>query len=106
MVETSIIKYCSCSWPRDHEEVGTASFDHMKQGASPNEECLVQNKHHLLKKVKNKLKFVLGDDDDVLKRLIDALEAKKISFTLSKSGRKALFCRDPDGNAIEVIEKA
>jgi hypothetical protein len=54
MVETSIIKYCSCSWPRDHEEVGTASFDHMKQGASPNEECLVQNKHHLLKKVKNK----------------------------------------------------
>lgn len=25
-------------------------------------------------------------------------------YTLSKSGRKALFCRDPDGNAVEVIE--
>jgi len=25
-------------------------------------------------------------------------------FTLSKSGRKALFCRDPDGNALEMIE--
>ena len=25
-------------------------------------------------------------------------------FTKSKSGRKALFCRDPDGNALEFIE--
>ena len=29
-----------------------------------------------------------------------------IPFTLSKSGRPALFCRDPDGNAIELIEIA
>jgi glyoxylase I family protein len=28
-----------------------------------------------------------------------------ITFTLSKSGRKALFCRDPDANAIEIIER-
>ena len=27
-----------------------------------------------------------------------------ISFTRSKSGRKAIFCRDPDGNGVELIE--
>jgi len=32
------------------------------------------------------------------------LESSKIKFTVSKSGRKALFCRDPDGNALEFIE--
>ena len=34
-----------------------------------------------------------------------ALEAAGIVYTLSKSGRKALFCRDPDGNALEFIEQ-
>ena len=34
-----------------------------------------------------------------------ALESAGIGFTLSKSGRKALFCRDPDGNALEFIEQ-
>lgn len=33
-----------------------------------------------------------------------SLEAAGVKFTLSKSGRRALFCRDPDGNAIEVLE--
>lgn len=28
-----------------------------------------------------------------------------IPYTLSKSGRAALFCRDPDGNAIELCEE-
>lgn len=32
------------------------------------------------------------------------LEKLDMSFTKSKSGRKALFCRDPDGNALEFIE--
>jgi len=32
------------------------------------------------------------------------LEAAGIPYTLSKSGRRALFCRDPDGNALEFIE--
>ena len=27
-----------------------------------------------------------------------------IGYTLSRSGRRALFCRDPDGNAIELVE--
>ena len=34
-----------------------------------------------------------------------ALERADINYTQSKSGRRALFCRDVDGNAIELIEK-
>ena len=41
---------------------------------------------------------------------IDALQNKLekagLSFTRSKSGRKALFTRDPDGNALEFIESS
>jgi glyoxylase I family protein len=29
-----------------------------------------------------------------------------IPFTRSRSGRRALFCRDPDGNALEFIEQS
>lgn len=36
----------------------------------------------------------------------EALDNKGVRYTLSKSGRKALFCRDPDGNAVEIIEQA
>ncbi len=43
---------------------------------------------------------------DNLEELVAQLEKHSISYTLSKSGRKALFCRDPDSNAIEVIEKS
>ena len=32
------------------------------------------------------------------------LEQKCIPYTMSKSGRRALFCRDPDGNAWELVE--
>ena len=35
----------------------------------------------------------------------DALNKAGIVYTMSKSGRKALFFRDPDGNAIEIIEQ-
>lgn len=31
------------------------------------------------------------------------LEAAGQPYTLSRSGRQALFCRDPDGNAVELI---
>lgn len=37
--------------------------------------------------------------------LRDALENNEIPYTLSISGRKALFCRDRDGNALEFIER-
>lgn len=36
-------------------------------------------------------------------QIIGRLKSNEISFTLSQSGRSALFFRDPDGNAIEVI---
>ena len=32
------------------------------------------------------------------------LEAADMPYTHSRSGRAALFCRDPDGNAIELVE--
>jgi len=31
------------------------------------------------------------------------LEQRRITYTLSRSGRQALFCRDPDQNAVEII---
>lgn len=39
-----------------------------------------------------------------LKALSEKLEKAGISYTMSKSGRSALFCRDPDQNALEFIE--
>ncbi|AKH20096.1 VOC family protein [Sedimenticola thiotaurini] len=38
--------------------------------------------------------------------LIEALERQGIDYTLSRSGRRALFCRDPDQNALEFIQQA
>jgi len=37
--------------------------------------------------------------------LIQRLEQAAITYSKSKSGRAALFCRDYDGNAIELLEK-
>jgi glyoxylase I family protein len=34
------------------------------------------------------------------------LDATDTPYSMSKSGRAALFCRDPDGNAIELCEIA
>ena len=45
------------------------------------------------------LAFRVGDFD----ALIERLETAGLSYTTSRSGRKALFCRDPDGNALEFI---
>lgn len=42
-------------------------------------------------------------DIDALRARLDAAE---IVYTLSKSGRPALFCRDPDGNTLEFIVAA
>ncbi|HYN79668.1 MAG TPA: VOC family protein [Lamprocystis sp. (in: g-proteobacteria)] len=44
--------------------------------------------------------MTVPDLDPVLARLT----AAGIACTLSRSGRRALFCRDPDGNALEFIE--
>ncbi len=39
-----------------------------------------------------------------LAAFVDRLERAGIPYTMSRSGRRALFCRDPDGNAWELIE--
>lgn len=36
--------------------------------------------------------------------LMSHLDAENIQYTVSQSGRRALFCRDPDQNALEFIE--
>lgn len=41
---------------------------------------------------------------DDLSALMHNLEGSGISYNLSKTGRRALFCRDPDDNALEFIE--
>lgn len=35
----------------------------------------------------------------------EKLENADISYTKSQSGRAALFCRDPDGNTLEIIHE-
>lgn len=40
-----------------------------------------------------------------LNQLRQTLDAHGIAYTLSKSGRAAMFIRDPDGNALELIEQ-
>jgi glyoxylase I family protein len=44
---------------------------------------------------------ILVDD---LPQLIKRLESADIEVEKSGSGRTAIFCRDPDGNALEFIE--
>jgi len=39
-------------------------------------------------------------------RIEEILIREAIPYHLSKSGRQALFCRDPDGNGIEFVEIA
>ena len=39
-----------------------------------------------------------------LDAVVQVLDAAGIAYTRSRSGRKALFCRDPDGNALELVE--
>jgi len=37
-------------------------------------------------------------------RLKARLDRAGVAYTFSQSGRPALFCRDPDGNALEFVE--
>ncbi|EKX41153.1 hypothetical protein GUITHDRAFT_112889 [Guillardia theta CCMP2712] len=43
----------------------------------------------------------VGDLTPLLKRL----EKHGVAYTMSKSGRRAAFCRDVDSNAIEFVEE-
>lgn len=40
-----------------------------------------------------------------LEYIVEKLNAAGFSVSMSKSGRKAAFCRDYDANAVELIEK-
>jgi glyoxylase I family protein len=40
-----------------------------------------------------------------LDEVVAELDKAKLRYTLSSSGRRALFCRDYDGNTLELIEK-
>jgi len=42
---------------------------------------------------------------DSIDAIREHLDNAGIPYSLSKSGRKALFCRDPDGNAVEIIQR-
>ena len=42
---------------------------------------------------------------DNVASLSQRLDEVEIPYTMSKSGRRALFCRDPDGNALEFMEQ-
>jgi glyoxylase I family protein len=42
---------------------------------------------------------------DDLDGFVARLDAAGVAYTMSRSGRRALFCRDPDGNAWEIIEQ-
>lgn len=41
---------------------------------------------------------------DDLSALMQKLDGSGINYNLSQTGRRALFCRDPDDNALEFIE--
>jgi glyoxylase I family protein len=41
---------------------------------------------------------------DDLSALMHKLEGAGMKYNLSQTGRRALFCRDPDANALEFIE--
>ena len=45
---------------------------------------------------------LLVEDLDALR---ERLDGGGVDYTLSRSGRQALFCRDPDGNALEFIQQ-
>ena len=49
----------------------------------------------------NHVALQVSDLDEIIHRL----QAAGIAYSKSKSGRMALFCRDFDGNAVELVEK-
>jgi len=49
----------------------------------------------------NHVALQVSDLDEMIRRL----QATGIGYSKSKSGRMALFCRDFDGNAVELVEK-
>ncbi len=42
---------------------------------------------------------------DDLSVLVSVLEGSGVTYNVSQTGRRALFCRDPDDNALEFVEQ-
>jgi catechol 2,3-dioxygenase-like lactoylglutathione lyase family enzyme len=82
-------------FPGDWYEVGAGRQIHLMQLPNP-EAGLARPEHGGRDR-----HFALAVDD--LAALQQRLEAAGIACTRSRSGRAALFCRDPDGNALEFI---
>jgi len=40
----------------------------------------------------------------VISKVEEIMKRAEVPYSMSKSGRRALFCRDPDGNGIEFVE--
>jgi len=77
-------------------EVGANQQIHLMQ--LPNPEVGLQRPQHGGRD--RHVALAVNDLEELMRRLA----AAGIAYTLSKSGRSALFCRDPDGNALEFVE--
>lgn len=69
---------------------------HLMQVANPYEDC-VRPDH-------GGRDCHLALTTDALSALVSRLNREGVAHTRSKSGRNAIFFRDPDGNAIEVVQ--
>lgn len=76
-------------------DVGTDQQIHLMQ--LPNPEAGLQRPAHGGRD--RHLALAVRDLDELLRRL----DTAGIACTLRKSGQQALFCRDPDGNALEFV---
>lgn len=63
----------------------------------PNPDAAAQRPEH--GGVDRHVALVVDDFD----QLMENLDHAGVPYSVSKSGRRALFCRDPDGNAVELI---
>ncbi len=80
-------------------QIGANQQIHLMQ--LPDAEAGLQRPQHALHGGRDRhVALAVSDLQDLTQRL----QAAGIALTLSKSGRRALFCRDPDGNALEFVE--
>ncbi|MGA8146187.1 MAG: VOC family protein [Gallionellaceae bacterium] len=80
-------------------EVGANQQIHLMQLSNP--EAGLQHPQHPRHGGRDRhVALAVNDLEELMRRLA----AAGVACTLNKSGRRALFCRDPDGNALEFIE--
>jgi glyoxylase I family protein len=84
------------SFPGVWYDVGTDQQIHLMQ--LPNPDADMQRPSH---GGRDRHTALAVDDLD---GLIARLALARINYTVSQTGRRALFCRDPDNNTLEFIE--